>query len=92
MYLGNCQTVGTCSICGGAVQLPLAWWSVVPPVPTCSRCGAVQRQAYGPVIDMQPAWPPARVFPCVPVETPEERKRRKYREQWNDLRVPRCRC
>lgn len=45
------QTIGTCSICGGAVTLPLAWWSVTPPVASCSRCGAVAAQ-HGPVIPM----------------------------------------
>jgi hypothetical protein len=50
----NTQTVGTCSICGGAVTLPTMYWSVVPPVPTCSRCGAMARSS-GPVIPMAPA-------------------------------------
>lgn len=47
----NSQTIGTCSLCGGPVTLPLAWYSVTPPVATCSRCGAVQAQ-HGPVIPM----------------------------------------
>lgn len=48
----NEQTVGSCSLCGGAVTLPLVWHCVVPPVATCSRCGAVEA-AHGPVIPMQ---------------------------------------
>ena len=44
--------IGTCSICGGAVTAPAVWSGVVPPVPTCSSCGAIKKQSYGPVIDM----------------------------------------
>lgn len=44
--------IGTCSICGGAVTVPVAWCGVVPPVPTCASCGAIKKQSYGPVIDM----------------------------------------
>lgn len=43
-------TVGTCSCCGGAVQVPKFWMSVVPAVPTCSTCGAVAVQDHGPLI------------------------------------------
>lgn len=46
--------VGTCSICGGAVTVPTVWSSVVPPVPSCTACGAVKKQSYGPVVDMVP--------------------------------------
>lgn len=35
------RVIGKCSLCGGRVTVPIAWWSVVPPVPTCERCGAV---------------------------------------------------
>lgn len=52
--LGNETIHGTCSLCGGPVCTPTAYWSVVPPVPTCKRCGAVKRENYGPVIDMVP--------------------------------------
>jgi len=56
------QTIGTCSLCGGEVRAPVAWWSVVPYVPTCSRCGAIAAQ-HGPVIPMvRPAHVPT---PCV---------------------------
>ncbi len=46
----NC-TIGTCSKCGGAVQIPAEWWSVSPPTPTCNRCGGVPKSAQ-PVIPM----------------------------------------
>lgn len=48
------QIIGTCSLCGGAVTVPSLWWGVVPPIPTCTRCGAVQQESYGPVIPMKP--------------------------------------
>ena len=45
-------TVGTCSLCGGPVQVPGGvWMSVIPPTPTCASCGAVAAQ-HGPVIPM----------------------------------------
>ena len=50
-YPGH-TVIGTCSICGGAVTTPTAWSSVAPPVPTCTSCGAIKKQPYGPVIDM----------------------------------------
>jgi hypothetical protein len=46
------QVVDTCSICGGAVMVPLMWMSGIPPVPTCGGCGAVAA-AHGPVIPMR---------------------------------------
>lgn len=49
----DCQTIGTCSLCGGPVQVPTVWMGVVPPVPTCGSCGATK--GHGPVIDMVPA-------------------------------------
>lgn len=48
------QIIGSCSICGGPVQCPLVYWSIVPPVPTCGQCGAVAA-SHGPVIEMRPA-------------------------------------
>ena len=49
------DTIGVCSLCGGAVVVPSGpWWSVVPPTPSCVRCGATPRQE-GPVIEMEPA-------------------------------------
>lgn len=56
--IGNTQTIGTCSLCGGPVQLPAIWMAVVPPTPTCGRCGAVQKSSFGPVIEMEPPSPP----------------------------------
>lgn len=47
-------TIGTCGSCGGPVQVPTAWYGVVPPTPTCARCGAVARENHGPVVPMQP--------------------------------------
>lgn len=52
--LGNETIHGTCSCCGGPVCTPTAYWSLVPPVPTCKRCGAKRHENYGPVIDMVP--------------------------------------
>lgn len=46
-------TVGTCGKCSGPVQIPTIWMGVVPPVPTCSRCGATAATPYGPVIPMK---------------------------------------
>lgn len=54
-YIGpNTQIIGTCSLCGGPVTLPLIWGSVVPPTPTCAACGALPARGFGPVIDMRP--------------------------------------
>jgi len=54
----NRTVIGTCSFCGGPVSCPSAWWSIIPPVPTCESCGAVAAQ-HGPVIPMMPTqqWP-----------------------------------
>lgn len=49
------RTIGTCSLCGGAVTVPSVWMGVIPPVPTCSGCGARAAEAHGPVIPMKPA-------------------------------------
>lgn len=46
------KAIGTCSICGGRVTVPHAWGAVIPPTPTCERCGATSA-AHGPVIPMQ---------------------------------------
>lgn len=50
-------TVGTCGKCGGPVQVPELWSGTVPPVPTCSSCGARVKDAYGPVLPMETAAP-----------------------------------
>lgn len=54
MYPGNVQVIGSCSLCGGRVVLPIVWWGVIPPTPTCETCGAV-RDDRGLVIPMRPA-------------------------------------
>jgi len=46
------RTAGTCSICGGRVVIPDAWMGMVPPVPTCSRCGARKENPWGPEVKM----------------------------------------
>lgn len=58
----NTNTIGTCSLCGGAVTVPSLWGGIIPPTPTCSRCGAVPREPHGPVIPMQPK-PAPRLLP-----------------------------
>lgn len=50
----NEQVIGRCSICGGEVTVPVMWWGVIPPTPTCSKCGATEAKAAGPVIPMVP--------------------------------------
>jgi hypothetical protein len=55
-------TVGTCSICGGPVTVPIMWHGIIPPKRTCCQCGAVAAEAHGPVIQMEPAsGPPVRI-------------------------------
>lgn len=46
-------TIGTCSKCNGPVQVPDFWGGTVPPVPTCTHCGATAKDPYGPTIPMQ---------------------------------------
>lgn len=46
------RTIGTCSLCGGAVTVPDPWMGVTPPTPQCSRCHAVPVESHGPVIPM----------------------------------------
>ena len=46
--------IGTCGICGGPVEIPSVWHGIIPPVPTCTHCGATQKNSYGPVLDMNP--------------------------------------
>lgn len=48
------NTIGTCSICGGAVTTPMHWGGLFPPIPTCKDCGAIAQPNYGAVIPMQP--------------------------------------
>ena len=49
----NKTVVGICSLCGGRVLVDTVTWCILPPVPTCERCGAIM--AEGPVIPMVPA-------------------------------------
>jgi hypothetical protein len=44
--------LGKCSKCGGDVKVPSVWMSVVPPVPTCSSCGATKKDSR-PTIEME---------------------------------------
>lgn len=48
-------TVGTCGNCGGPVQVPTAWYGVLPPTPTCGQCGATAKPNHGRVLPMNPA-------------------------------------
>lgn len=52
--------IGTCSICGGPVTVPDLWGGVVPPIPTCSQCGAV-KAGHGPVIEMVKPFPAPKI-------------------------------
>lgn len=45
--------IGTCNVCGGAVQVPKFWTEPGLPIPTCVRCGAVAKGQYGPLIPME---------------------------------------
>lgn len=47
------KTVGTCSLCGGPVTVPTTWLGTEPPTPSCSRCGAVPKNAHGATIQME---------------------------------------
>lgn len=64
MHRANEQVCGKCSICGGIVTVATIWWSVVPPVPTCQKCGAVQDTTSNlPIVPMKghrPEVPPLR--------------------------------
>ncbi len=46
--------LGTCSICGGKIIVPKVWLGLYPPTPSCMSCGAVPKDAHGPVIPMEP--------------------------------------
>lgn len=54
-------TVGTCSLCGGPVQVPKHCLSVVPPTPTCAKCGARPKQDHGPIIEMERPQPSTEI-------------------------------
>ena len=44
--------LGACSLCGGTVEIPDAWYGMDPPQPTCRRCHATKKLA---VIEMTPS-------------------------------------
>lgn len=46
------KVLGTCSLCGGLVTVPEAWWGIYPPTPTCAACGATMKHPHGLVIEM----------------------------------------
>lgn len=52
--LGNVKVIGTCSICGGQVVIPLYIHKVGPITPYCIKCHATPKK---PVIPMEPAKP-----------------------------------
>ncbi len=64
------NTIGTCSKCGGAVQVPVSWGSTIPPVPTCATCGATAKASHGPVI---PTEVDPKMIPKSPMREPEKR-------------------
>jgi len=43
--------IGTCSLCGGRVVVPM---HSVNPTPVCETCGALAARPYGPFVPMQP--------------------------------------
>jgi hypothetical protein len=51
------RSVGTCSLCGGAVVVPDWYLSTVPPTPRCASCNAVPVAPHGPVVAMRPYRP-----------------------------------
>lgn len=60
----NEKAVGKCSLCGGLVTVPTVFWSVVPPTPTCQKCGAVMDVAATlPTVPMKPHGRPSRAKP-----------------------------
>jgi hypothetical protein len=50
------RTIGSCSLCGGAVRVPLVWMSIFAPTAECADCGALG-SGNGPVIPMKQALP-----------------------------------
>ena len=48
----NYRRIGSCSLCGGDVVTPEGWMSILPPKPTCRKCGATAKPS-GPVIPME---------------------------------------
>ena len=54
------RTIGSCSLCGGPVRVPLVWTGIFPPTAECFECHAVG-EGRGPVIPMKQA-PMARTY------------------------------
>lgn len=50
----NRTIIGTCSLCSGPVAIANSWLSLIPPLPSCLKCGATAQANYGPTIPMQP--------------------------------------
>lgn len=50
----NDTIIGTCSLCGGPVVIPVVWFGTIAPTPRCQQCGAVRAGGYGPTIPMRP--------------------------------------
>lgn len=46
------RRIGTCSLCGGPVSVPAINGLPIKLKATCERCGAVEKEDYGPVIPM----------------------------------------
>lgn len=57
----NDRHVGTCGDCGGRVMVPSVWFGVVPPEPTCVRCGATAAPLDLPVMRMRRMYTSDRV-------------------------------
>ena len=49
----NLRFLGRCSLCGGDVTVPVAWFGIVPPIPTCRSCGATAARPETPVVPME---------------------------------------
>jgi len=47
------QTIGTCSICGGAVMVYEHWGRSTPASVRCSQCGAIPKEPFGKTIPMK---------------------------------------
>lgn len=54
------RTIGSCSLCGGPVRVPIVWASIFPPTAECFDCHALG-EGNGPVIPMKAA-PPVRTY------------------------------
>lgn len=48
------RTIGSCSLCGGPVRVPIVWASIFPPTAECFDCHALG-EGNGPVIPMKQA-------------------------------------